>query len=257
LDHRANIKIVVSNFNQGIMNVPKNNKEIVTKIFTELSKGNDEPLLDAMSEDMQWNWMGSGQWSRSFVGKSEVLNDLWKNVRATIKQPYKVLIHRIIADGDNVVVEMTGQNETNTDRDYKNNYCWICRLKDGKLCEINEYMDTELVTKAFSQQTMEIIGHKFMVDFGMAKSILHFKSRNELHFRITEMDGKPTDEAETVSMQLTELRPNLYMATWKEKNGNTITQVQDFEKEIIYSNWTLPNGQFENVKGTIKPIEKE
>lgn len=87
-----------------------------------------------------------------FCRKSEeVLNDLWKNVRATIKQPYKVIVHRIIADGDNVVVEMTGQNETTTNRPYKNNYCWICRLKSGKLCEINEYMDTELVTKAFSK----------------------------------------------------------------------------------------------------------
>ncbi|MET4084125.1 ketosteroid isomerase-like protein [Pedobacter sp. UYP30] len=128
-----------------------NNKEIITQIFAELSKGNDSPLIESMAEDMQWNWMGSGQWSKSFVGKSEVLNDLWKNVRTTIKQPYTVIVHRIIADGDNVVVEMTGQNETKTDRTYKNNYCWICRLENGKLCEINEYMDTELVTKAFSK----------------------------------------------------------------------------------------------------------
>lgn len=128
----------------------KRNREIITQIFTELSKGNDNPLIESMTENIQWNWMGSGQWSKSFVGKSEVLNDLWKNVRATIKQPYKVIVHRIIADGDNVVVEMTGQNETTTDKQYKNNYCWICRLKNGKLCEINEYMDTELVTKAFS-----------------------------------------------------------------------------------------------------------
>ncbi len=116
----------------------------------ELSKGNDEPLLEAMSEDMQWNWKGSGKWSKSFVGKKEVINDLWANVRTSIKQPYTVLVHRIIADGANVVVEMTGQNQTITGKDYLNNYCWICRLKDGKICEINEYMDTELVTKAFS-----------------------------------------------------------------------------------------------------------
>ena len=57
------------------MEYGKSNKEIITKIFTELSNGNDTPLLDAMSEDMQWNWMGSGQWSKSFVGKKEVLND--------------------------------------------------------------------------------------------------------------------------------------------------------------------------------------
>lgn len=131
------------------MAVYKNNKEIITHIFTELSKGNDEPLIESMSEDMQWNWMGSGQWSKSFVGKSEVLNDLWKNVRTTIKKPFTVNVHRIIADGYNVVVEMTGRNTTTTERAYENNYCWICRLKDGKLCEINEYMDTELVTKAF------------------------------------------------------------------------------------------------------------
>lgn len=128
----------------------KSNKDIITHIVNELSKGNDEPLLESMVEDMQWNWMGSGQWSKSFVGKSEVLNDLWKNVRETIKQPFKVVVHRIIADGDSVVVEMTGRNTTTTEKSYINNYCWICRLKDGKLQEINEYMDTELVTKAFS-----------------------------------------------------------------------------------------------------------
>lgn len=56
-----------SNYNQVIMKTKKSNKEIITEIFTELSKGNDELFLDTMSEDMQWNWMGSGQWSKSFV----------------------------------------------------------------------------------------------------------------------------------------------------------------------------------------------
>ena len=72
------------------------NKEVVTHIFTELSAGNDVPLLEAMADDMQWNWMGSGSWSKSFVGKSEVINDLWQNVRTTIQQLYKVEVHRII-----------------------------------------------------------------------------------------------------------------------------------------------------------------
>ena len=103
---------------------------------------------------------------------------------------------------------------------------------------------------------MEIIGNKFIVDFGMAKSILHFRSGISLEFHIIEMEGKPANGKETVSIQMTELRPNLFMVTWKEKNGNTITQVQDYENEIIYSNWTLPNGNFNNVKGTIKRIEQ-
>ncbi|MEO7046060.1 MAG: hypothetical protein ABI091_12190 [Ferruginibacter sp.] len=102
---------------------------------------------------------------------------------------------------------------------------------------------------------MDIIEKKFIVDFGMAKSILNFKTETSLQFQIIEMDGKPSDKTETVAIQLTEFRPNLLMATWKEKNGNTISQVQYYGDEIIYSNWTLPNRQFENVKGTIKPIK--
>lgn len=127
----------------------KSNKDIIPHIVNELSKGNDEPLLESMAEDMQWNWMGSGQWSKSFVGKSEVLNDLWKNVRETIKQPLKVEVHRIIADGESVVVEMTGRNTITEGKSYTNNYCWVCKVKGGKLSGINEYRDTELVTKAF------------------------------------------------------------------------------------------------------------
>jgi ketosteroid isomerase-like protein len=39
------------------------NKKLMEHLFSELSKGNDEPFLDAMADDMQWTWMGSGPWS--------------------------------------------------------------------------------------------------------------------------------------------------------------------------------------------------
>jgi hypothetical protein len=55
---------------------------------------------------------------------------------------------------------------------------------------------------------------------------------------------------------MVELRPQLFQVTWKEENGKTITQVQDYENEIVYSNVTLPNGQFVNLKGTLKQADK-
>lgn len=100
---------------------------------------------------------------------------------------------------------------------------------------------------------MEIIGHKFAVDFG-AKATLEIKSPTELFFHITEMDGQPVDEAETVEIGLTQLRPDLFMLTWKERNGNTVTQIQDHGKHAVYMNWTHPNGDFTHAKGTIKPV---
>jgi uncharacterized protein len=53
------------------------NKQLMQDIFSELSKGNDQPFIVAMSEDMQWTWMGTGRWSKTFKGKSSILNELW------------------------------------------------------------------------------------------------------------------------------------------------------------------------------------
>ena len=125
------------------------NKQLMEVIFSELSLGNDKPFLEAMAEDIQWRWMDSGQWAKTFTGKPSVVNDLWAAVKTTLRQPYKVTANRIIADGEYVVVEASGQNTTPDGKMYNNRYCWVCRLREGKLVELNEYMYTELVTATF------------------------------------------------------------------------------------------------------------
>jgi ketosteroid isomerase-like protein len=125
------------------------NKQLMQDIFSELSKGNDKPFIEAMAEDMQWTWMGTGQWSKTFKGKPSVLNELWGAVKTTLTQQFKVVAHRFIAEGDYVVVEASGHNTTPEGRPYNNKYCWVCRIAEGKLQELHEYMDTELVTATF------------------------------------------------------------------------------------------------------------
>lgn len=127
------------------------NKQLMQDIFFELSKGNDKPFIEAMSDDMQWNWMGTGQWSKTFKGKSTVINELWAAVKTTINQPFKLFANLIIAEGDYVVVEANGHNTTPDGKIYNNKYCWVCRIAEGKLQELNEYMDTELVTETFNK----------------------------------------------------------------------------------------------------------
>ena len=45
------------------------NKKMMLHIFSELSKGNDEPFIEAMEDEIQWHWMGTGHLSKSFKGK--------------------------------------------------------------------------------------------------------------------------------------------------------------------------------------------
>jgi len=118
-------------------------------IFAEMAKGNLDPFVDIMAEDMQWSWMGTENWTRTFKGKESVVNELLAGVKETLMESYEVELHQFIAEGDFVVIEHTGKNTTPDGRPYHNRYCWVCRFSDRKLKELREYMDTELVTKTF------------------------------------------------------------------------------------------------------------
>ena len=50
------------------------------------------------------------------------------------------------------MVEARGDNVTKAGLPYNNNYCFVFRLAGGKLAEVTEYMDTELVTAALASR---------------------------------------------------------------------------------------------------------
>jgi ketosteroid isomerase-like protein len=125
------------------------NRQLMREVMEAMAAGTLQPLFDAMADDVTWRWMGVGQWSRTFEGKQVVLRDLFGGVAEGLAGSFSVEVHRILADGDHVVVEHTGHNETPDGRRYDNNYCWVCRFDGGLIREIREYMDTLLVTETF------------------------------------------------------------------------------------------------------------
>jgi uncharacterized protein len=127
------------------------NKQRMQEIFTAMSNGTLEPLFDAMAEDMTWSWMGTDQWSHTFKGKATVINELFGAVKETLTPSFQVVVHRFVAEGEYVVVEHSGRNTTPDGKRYDNNYCWVCRFAAGKLRELHEYMDTQLVTETFGK----------------------------------------------------------------------------------------------------------
>ena len=122
------------------------NKQIVQNIFAELAQGNPKPLFDAMAEDFRWTVSGNTKWSRTYDGKQVVLDKLLGPLRAKIIDRVRTNAQRFIAEGDHVVVEARGNNTTNSGLPYNNAYCFVIRMSGGKLREITEYMDTELVS---------------------------------------------------------------------------------------------------------------
>ena len=144
---RSSLQGRVSAFAGRFRNVK--DKQTVQSLMDAMAGGDLQPLFDAMADDMTWQWMGVHQWSKTFVGKQAVVQELFGGVAETLNPPFSVDVHRILADGDHVVVEHTGRNETPDGRQYDNNYCWVMRFDDGLIREIREYMDTQLVTETF------------------------------------------------------------------------------------------------------------
>lgn len=60
-------------------------------------------------------------------------------------ESYRNHAQRMIIEGDQAVVLCQGDAETVEGRRYDNTYCWVFRLRNGRLVELIEYMDTQLV----------------------------------------------------------------------------------------------------------------
>jgi|SRR5437660_8544948 len=129
-----------------------NNKQLVQNIFAEMAQGNSRPLVESMADDFCWTVTGSNRWAGKYQGKQNVLNGLLAELRSRIDGRIKTIGHRFIAEGDFVVVEARGNNTTKTGVPYNNSYCFVIRLAEGKLQEIIEYMDTEMVSKVLGEQ---------------------------------------------------------------------------------------------------------
>lgn len=114
-----------------------------------------------------------------------------------------------------------------------------------------------IIKKSNKNQKMEtkkipVIGNKFKADFGQMAFELNFQSETQLTFR--SLNQSDLGATETVQIKKTEIRPNVYMVTWKEKSGTTVTHLEDFEKQTVYTNITLPDHNFIHLKGKLTLI---
>ena len=127
------------------------NKKLLESIFSELSVGNSRPFVEAMADDFSWTVTGTTKWSKKYAGKSVVLGELFGTLTSRMDGRIKTIPDRFIAEGELVVVEAHGSNTTKSGKPYNNRYCFVFRVSAGKLKEVTEYLDTELVSSALAE----------------------------------------------------------------------------------------------------------
>jgi uncharacterized protein len=127
------------------------NKQFIRNMFIELSKGNAEAFLGSIADDVRYTIIGTTKYSGTFNGKQELINKLLGPLTAQLEGGIAVTPDNLIADGDYVAMQAHGKARSKNGRSYNNTYCHLFRIANGKVQEVTEYLDTELVTSAFGK----------------------------------------------------------------------------------------------------------
>lgn len=124
------------------------NKDLIRRLYAEIGRGNAQPFLDALADDLRWTLIGSTKYSGTFEGKQAVLDRLLMPALGQLEGSLAIEPENFIAEGDLVVMQATGKARTKSGKRYDNTYCYVFRIVDGKLREITEYCDTEVIRRA-------------------------------------------------------------------------------------------------------------
>ncbi|ASW74644.1 MBL fold metallo-hydrolase [Chryseobacterium piperi] len=97
------------------------------------------------------------------------------------------------------------------------------------------------------------IGRKVDVDFGKGKFVLDYKDNQTMSFTGT---GSFKGISDTVQYTATEIAKNIFMVYWHEpKTGENVTHIQDYNKNIIYTNIAGKDGSFNHFKVPFKILK--
>ena len=113
------------------------NNHLLKQIGEEFAKGNFGFAEAYLADDIKWNILGEGP----VVGKDQVL-EVSKMLQ--LESFPVITIKNIVAEGDCVVIESTGEAKTKSGKPYNQTYCDVFKFKGETLYEITTYLDTAL-----------------------------------------------------------------------------------------------------------------
>ena len=120
------------------------NKQITREFFEALSTGSDK-YLDFYTDD-SIIWTAGNNAIGGTRTKGEVVA-FAQNILSAFPSGITFNITGITAEDERVAVEISGEAIHASGETYNNQYHFLLRIKDGKILELKEYMDTQLAAK--------------------------------------------------------------------------------------------------------------
>jgi ketosteroid isomerase-like protein len=114
----------------------------ITRAFFDALSRSDVEAVDALyAEDFVLWSPGSLPFSGTH-DKAEAL-ELTKMIAAAFPQGLRFTIDAMTVEGERVAVEAHSEGRHASGRDYRNQYHFLVKIRDGKIVMLKEYMDTQ------------------------------------------------------------------------------------------------------------------
>lgn len=92
------------------------------------------------------------------------------------------------------------------------------------------------------------VGLEMEVSYPEFKVSLSLLSTTQLAFEIKQ---GPSARAEIVDINVMPLGNSLFAVSWQDKDGATVANIQDFDRQVVYSLATMPDGRLMRMIGAI------
>ncbi len=125
-----------------------NPKAVVKEWFDKLAVGDAEAAFGLFSPDCTYILQGTTPVSGTYKGLPAILNDFFAPWRTRIDGPLTLALDELIGEGERVVALARGSAKTVTGARYDNDYAFVFRVREGRIVEVNEFLDTALVETA-------------------------------------------------------------------------------------------------------------
>jgi len=124
------------------------NVQTVKDFFAAMGGGDRQSLLALTSDDIEWIIPGEG-WPlagthRGHAGLADLLQTASEEMETSVME-----FHEYVAQGDRVLVVGFAEGKVNaTKKAWKDDWVFAITLRNGKLTNIREYVDTQALARA-------------------------------------------------------------------------------------------------------------
>jgi uncharacterized protein (TIGR02246 family) len=119
-------------------------KQVVRRYLDALVAGDLDAVRDSFAEDAVWTIHGDLPIAGPWRGRDQIVDDFLTAVGGALYEPGSVAFEfpTLLAEGDTAVLEWRVRARTARGGDYANAYCGLFVVRDGRIAEVREYLDT-------------------------------------------------------------------------------------------------------------------